>query len=445
MIEKKETEINDKLELEIIDLDDKANGISKKDGLIFFVKDAKLGEIVLAQVTKKKRSFCICKKIKTIEKSKYLTDKKIEKSDLCGIYDIYDIKYEKQVKFKKNLIINNLNRIAGENILNINFVKADKIYGYRNKIELKLDKKGKLSYFSRNSQDSIPINRCIMITKEINDILPKLQEILSYHKIEGYDTRKGNGLVKNIIIRSTSIGEVQAVLVFNREYNFKEFFKDLEKSNIFDSFYVSYNPKRRNYKILELTHVFGKMKIKEKMGDFYFNISPKAFFQVNKDISYQIYLSVKEYIKKLNSEKIIDLYSGISTSSIILSDTTKKIISIEISEDAVRDAKENALLNGIENIEWINEAAEVAIKKINLEDDNTVTLVDPPRRGLDENIINEIGKSNINTLIYISCNPATMSRDIKRFKDYGFKLKEVTGFDQFVNTIEVETLSILVR
>lgn len=442
---KKEIKINDKLELEIIDLDDKANGIAKKEGLIFFVTDAKLGEKVLAKVIKKKKSFCICKKIKIIEKSKYLTNKKINDKDLCGIYDIYDIKYEKQVDFKKNLIINNLNRIAGENISDIDFVMANEIYGYRNKIELKLSPKGKLSYFSRNSNDNIPIKNCIMITKEINDILPKLQEIIFNNKLEGYDTKKGNGLVKNIIIRSTSIGEVQAVLVFNREYNLKEFYEELEKANIFDSFYVSYNFKRRNYKILELTHVFGKKKIREKLGNFDFNISPKAFFQVNKDISYKIYLKVREYIEKISPQKIIDLYSGISTTSIILSDIAKKIISIEISEDAVKDAKENALLNGIDNIEWINDAAEVTIKNINLKSDNTIALVDPPRRGLEENIINEIGKSNINTLIYISCNPSTMSRDIKIFKSYGFKLKEVTGFDQFVNTIEVETLSILVR
>lgn len=445
MLEINELKVGDIVELEIIDLDDKANGVAKKDGLIFFVKNTKLGEKVNAKIEKIKKSFCMGTKVETLVVSPFLNNESISENSLCGIYDLSGIVYDKQVEFKKNLIINNINRIASEDISEINFVKAIDKYGYRNKIELKVSPKGYLSFFSRSSNENVKITDCIMITKEINKTLSTLQDLILKHSLDGYDTKKSIGLIKNIIIRSSSIGEVQAVMVVNKEHDFKDFYTDLEKSKIFDSFYVSFNNKRRNYKILDLTHVFGKLKIRENLGDFKFNISPKAFFQINKDISYKIYNKAKEIINKIKPDKIIDLYSGISTTSIMLSDIAKEIVSVEISEDAINDAKENALINGVENITWLNKASEDAIEEIDLEEENTVALFDPPRRGLEENIIIKIGESNISHIVYISCNPSTLARDIKRFKEYGFKIKEITGFDQFVNTIEVESLVHLYR
>lgn len=434
------------IEIKINDLDDKARGVGRtEEGKIAFVKNVKLGETVLASITKEKKSFIEAEKVKTIEKSPYIINTKFNEQNLCGIYELYDIDYDKQIEYKKNTVLNNLRRIAGEDISEINVVEAEKKAGYRNKVELKVSMDGKLSYFNRSSNENIEISECLMVSENINNVIPKLQELILQNDIPGYDTKSNQGVIKNIILRSTSLGEVMLVMVFNEDYDFSNFYKQLEKINLFDSFYVSKNTKPRNYKILDLVHVFGNEKITEDLGGYKFKISPKAFMQVNKEVSYKIYQKAKEYIEKLNPDTIVDLYSGISTTSILMSDVAKKIISVEIVEEAVEDARENAEINGVSNIEWMNKPAEKAIKDINLQLENSIALFDPPRRGLEENIIDEIAVSKIENILYISCDSSTLARDIKRFKNYGFRLEEVTMFDQFVHTLHVEALVLMIR
>lgn len=432
------------IELEIIDLDDRGRGVAKKDGMIYFVENAILGETLLASIKKKKKSFYEAIKVETIKESPFLIND-IDEKNLCGVYELYNIDYEKQIEYKKNTIINSINRIANENLVDISIVEAEAKRGYRNKVELKVSPNGQLSYFKRNSYDLIEIENCIMNTKEIQEVVEKLQNLITDLKIPGYDPIENIGVLKNIIIRSTSIGETMLIIVFNEDYDFIELYKRIEESQLVDSFYVSLNNRKNDYKIKELVHVYGKEKIKEKLGEYEFLISPRAFMQVNKEISYKIYLKAKEYVEKIKPNTLVDLYSGISTTSIILSNLAKKIISVEINTDATNDAKENAILNGINNIEWMNKPAEIAIDEISLNEENTMALFDPPRKGLDENIINKIGNSNISSIVYISCNPGTLARDIKRFKQFGFKLKQITMFDQFVNTVHVETVVLISR
>ena len=432
------------IELEIIDLDDRGRGVAKKDGMIYFVENAILGETLLASIKKKKKSFYEAIKVETIKESPFLIND-IDEKNLCGVYELYNIDYEKQIEYKKNTIINSINRIANENLVDISIVEADAKRGYRNKVELKVSPNGQLSYFKRNSYDLIEIENCIMNTKEIQEVVEKLQNLITDLKIPGYDPIENIGVLKNIIIRSTSIGETMLIIVFNEDYDFIELYKRIEDSKMVDSFYVSMNNRKNDYKIKELVHVYGKEKIKEKFVEYEFLISPIAFMQVNKEISSKIYSKAKEYVEKIKPNTLVDLYSGISTTSIILSNLAEKIISVEINTDATNDAKGNAMLNGINNIEWINKPAEIAIDEITLNEEKTMALFDPPRKGLDENIINKIGNSNISSVVYISCNVGTLARDIKRFKQFDFELKEVTLFDQFVNTIHVEALTLLSR
>ena len=331
--------------LDIIDLDNKGRGVAKKDGLVYFVDQAKLGQKVSVEIVKEKKNFCeaIIKDI--VKESPYLTSDNVGEENLCGVYELYDISYDKQIEFKKDKLINQINRIAGENLEDIKFVEADKKQGYRNKLEIKVNPNGDLSYFSRSTNDHVKINQCLMNTKEINDIVLLLKDLLKRHDIKGYDPRTNKGLVKNIIIRSTSLGQTMLILVYNEDFNFSKLAKDLEDSGKINSFYISKNTKSRNYKMQDLQHIFGVEKIQEQLGDKTFNISAKAFMQVNKDVSYNIYMQAKEYLKDINSQILLDLYSGISTTSILFADQVDKIMSVEINKDAVEDAKENAAIN----------------------------------------------------------------------------------------------------
>lgn len=434
------------IEIEINDLDENARGVGRTDeGKIAFIENAKLGEVVLAKVLKEKKSFIEAIKMETISQSPFLIDNSFKESNLCGAYELYDIDYDKQVEFKKNMIINHIKRIANVDINNIDFEKAKNIYGYRNKVELKLSPEGKLSYFSRNSNQNIEIEKCIMLSDEINKVIDDLRLLIEKYHIPGYDSSSDRGVIKNIIIRSTSLGETMLIIVFKDDFDFTGFYNDIENSKIVDSFYVSKNITRRNFKIKDLVHIYGTKKIKEKLGNQIFFISPKAFMQVNREVSYKIYQDAKKLISSIKPDIILDMYSGISTTSIILSDIAKKIISVEINEDAVNDAKENAKINNANNIEWINKPAEIAVEDINTHSNNMLALFDPPRKGLEENIIDKMALLDINNIVYISCNSSTLARDIKRFNNYGYKLKYIKGYDQFVNTVHVETVCLLSR
>lgn len=431
--------------LKIIDLDSNARGVARNEGMIFFVENAKLGQLVRAEVVKEKKSFVEARLVEVLEESPFLISEKIAEANLCGVYDLHDLQYAKQVEFKKNNIINQINRIAGENLDNIDFVEANKIYGYRNKVELKVSPDGKISYFSRASHDNVVVEKCVMNTEEINSVLQVLQELILKHNIPGYDTRSNKGCIKNLIIRSTSLGETMIILVYSDSHDFTSFIEDLKNSKIVDSFYMSKNTKPRNYKMIKVNHIFGLEKINEDLGEYSFKISPKAFMQVNKEISLQMYNKARDFLKSIKPQILLDLYSGISTTSVLLADFIPEILAVEINQDAVEDAKENARINGIQNIKWINKAAEEAIKEIDVDNNKTAILVDPPRKGLDKTIIDIVNDSKINDLVYISCNPSTFARDLKLFKEGGFYLETLTGFDQFVNTLETEIVAKIKR
>ena len=437
--------MNKKIELEIIDISNEGKGIGKAEQLTYFIEGGQIGQKVLCEIVKYKKNFAEAKVIEVLEESPYHEDPKCIYANICDGCNFQDINYKKQIDIKKSNVINSINRIARENLIDIEFESCTQRYGYRNKVELKVSPFGHLSYFSRKTNDNVAIKECIIAKEKINRIIESLQSHILSYELRGYDARANRGLIKNIMIRSTDYGQSMVVIVMSEEKNLADFYKDLENTGLIDSLYISINSKSNNYRIQKTRLIFGKEKIMEEMGAYKFLISPKSFFQVNTKQAYKIYQDVKALIEKIKPDNIIDLYSGISTTSIILSDTADKILSVEIVDDAVKDGKENAALNKVTNIEFIQDAAEKAIDKIDLEVENPMLLVDPPRKGLDENIIYKIGKSKIKNIVYISCNPATLARDIKGFKEFGFQIKNIKGYDMFVNTLHVEALVLMTR
>lgn len=437
--------MKEKLELDIIDLTTEGKGLAKHEQLTYFVDGAKIGQRVLAQVTDYKKNFCLAETLEVLKESPFIEEALCPYANICDGCNFQDIAYERQVEFKKSSIINSINRISRENLSDINFERAPQRYHYRNKVELKVSPFGHLSYFSRKTNDHLAIKECIIANQKINTIIDLVQDQIYKHEIRGYDSRKNYGLLKSVTIRATKKGQSMLVLVFNEEKNLEAFYKALEESKEIDSLYICVNSKKNNYKITRPRLIFGKEKILETMGDKDFLISPKSFFQVNTDQAYKIYSDIKDIIKEIKPSLLIDLYSGISTTSIILSDTVDKIVSVELVADAVKDAKENAIINKVSNIDFLQGDAGQIINKLDLSKDNTMLLVDPPRKGLDPNIISQIGKSAINQIAYISCNPATLARDIKEFKKYGFKLESIKGYDMFVNTLHVECVALMSR
>lgn len=435
--------MKDILELEIIDLTNEGKGVAKHEQLTYFVDGAQIGQKVLAEVTDYKKNYCQAKTIRAIEETPYSQKPLCIYTNICDGCIFQDIIYEKQKSLKKSNIINSVNRIAREQLKDMPFEEGPSRYYYRNKVELKVSPFGHLSYFSRKTNDHVAIKECIIANEQINQIIELLQAQIYSQEIRGYDARRNVGFLKNITIRATDYGQSMVILVLNEEKNLQDFYDNLKAASLIDSLYVCVNSKKNNYKITKPRLVFGLEKITEIMGERKFLISPKSFFQVNTKQAFNIYSDVKNLINEIKPSLLIDLYSGISTTSIILSDSVDKIISVELVADAVKDARENASLNHVSNIEFLQGDAGQIINKLDLSKGNSMLLVDPPRKGLDPNIIVKIGQSDIKHIAYISCNPSTLARDIKEFKNYGFKLEKIKGYDMFVNTLHVETVALL--
>ena len=383
-------------------LDHFGRGIGRVLGKIIFVPNLFPSEEALVKIVLNKKKYMVGEVIQLIKKS----SDRIESNcpyESCGC-SLKSIKYEKTLEFKKNKVINILKKYGDlENVVKEIF-SSDNIYGYRNKISLKV-KGGKLGYFKNGSNELIEINRCAIASKKSNEIINVLNEC---------DLSKA----REIIIKD--FGEV--MIIINGDMNI-ELLKPFS-----DSIYI-------NDKL-----VYGKENVIAYLGDLKFYVSKDSFFQVNMNIALKLYNKVLEYLD--SGDNVLDLYCGTGTISLFLSKYFDRVIGIEINEEAVRCANLNKKLNHISNAEFICGDASKKIHHLKFQADSIV--VDPPRSGLTSDGINDILKINPKKLVYVSCDPMTLARDLKLLKS-NYEVKEVTLFDMFPWTYHVESVVLCIK
>ena len=383
-------------------LDHFGRGIGRVLGKIIFVPNLFPLEEALVKIVLNKKKYMVGEVIQLIKKS----SDRIESNcpyESCGC-SLKSIKYEKTLEFKKNKVINILKKYGDlENVVKEIF-SSDNIYGYRNKISLKV-KGGKLGYFKNGSNELIEINRCAIASKKSNEIIKVLNEC---------DLSKA----REIIIKD--FGEV--MIIINGDMNI-ELLKPFS-----DSIYM-------NDKL-----VYGKENVIAHLGDLKFYVSKDSFFQVNMNIALKLYNKVLEYLD--SGDNVLDLYCGTGTISLFLSKYFDRVIGIEINEEAVRCANLNKKLNHISNAEFICGDASKKIHHLKFQADSIV--VDPPRSGLISDGINDILKINPKKLVYVSCDPMTLARDLKLLKS-NYEVKEVTLFDMFPWTYHVESVVLCIK
>ena len=383
-------------------LDHFGRGIGRVLGKIIFVPNLFPSEEALVKIVLNKKKYMVGEVIQLIKKS----SDRIESNcpyESCGC-SLKSIKYEKTLEFKKNKVINILKKYGDlENVVKEIF-SSDNIYGYRNKISLKV-KGGKLGYFKNGSNELIEINRCAIASKKSNEIIKVLNEC---------DLSKA----REIIIKD--FGEV--MIIINGDMNI-ELLKPFS-----DSIYM-------NDKL-----VYGKENVIAHLGDLKFYVSKDSFFQVNMNIALKLYNKVLEYLD--SGDNVLDLYCGTGTISLFLSKYFDRVIGIEINEEAVRCANLNKKLNHISNAEFICGDASKKIHHLKFQADSIV--VDPPRSGLTSDGINDILKINPKKLVYVSCDPMTLARDLKLLKS-NYEVKEVTLFDMFPWTYHVESVVLCIK
>ena len=367
-------------------------------------------------------------------------------ADKCGACALMGLKYDGQLAIKMQLLENALYKYAEYEGKIEGIVKSDDVYGYRNKCNLPIiSYNGKLvnALYKQGSNHPCLITTCFIHEESVEEIRRKILDVLNRYKLQAYDRREKKGM-RQLIVRAFDKG-AQAVLVTGNDTLKENVIADLKKIKGLKSLFQGINTVRDPIRMMpeKLRPLFGKEKIEVKSLNYELELSPQAFFQLNHKQAEQIYKDAAALIKE-KQKLVIEGYCGIGTISLAMHDKAEKIIGIEIIEKAIKDAKDNAKKNKVENVEYRCGDAAKEIRKIVEKEKADVIVVDPPRTGLDDELLKTLLKSKAKQIIYISCNPSTLGKDLYILKKE-YEIHLVRGYDMFPNTPLVETLVELVR
>ncbi len=426
-------------------------GMAFFEGKTIFINNGIPGDIVTIQILYSKKKNHFAKIIEFEEKSKLRNDRYCEVYGVCGGCNWMNVNYENQIKFKENLCNEAFQNIDEENTKIRTFQPADKCDFYRNKSIMPISgnyEKPLIGMFEKESHNVIPHKNCYLQPKIYDQVAKVFLDHIKSSKIKIYDEKSKKGNVRHIGFRYSF--KTNELLVFLITKNRKLPFTKLLVKNLTEKFpnivgvVQNINSHSGNTLIGDDEKIlFGRNFIKEEIDEIKFNLNYKSFFQIN---PYQVE-NLYNYIKnKTNPDEIIiDAYCGIGSIGMFLASKAKKIFAIESNKSAVEDGKLNAKLNSFENIVFYNDSVEKAIGKILSGNKIDTIIFDPPRSGLEKEIIETVGKSKIKKIIYVSCNPSTQARDAKLFQENKYKIIERKGFDMFPHTFHIENVMIFAR
>lgn len=449
---------NQELILEITDMGNEGEGIGKLDGYPFFVKDAIPGDVIRAGVLKTKTSYGYARVIEILTPSENRTEPACPVAKACGGCQIQHMKYSAQLAFKQNKVANCIQRIGGispgEYVME-DIIGMDEPWHYRNKaqfpVALSPDGKSVTGFYAGRSHRVIPCEHCFIQSDGTDHICRTVLEFMETYGVPVYDENTHNGLVRHIMLRkSKESGRFLVCLVINgnKLSHSEEFVKMLQDVADIESICLNVNTRPGNTilgdKIIPL---YGQPYLMDSIGDIHYQISPFSFYQVNPIQTEHLYETALEYAELTGGETVWDLYCGIGTISLFLAKKAGKVYGVEIVPDAIRDAKENARRNGITNAEFFVGAAEDVVPEKYQESGGAaradVVTLDPPRKGCDVKLLETVIAMEPRRIVYVSCDPATLARDLKVLAAGGYRLERVRCVDMFPQGGHVETVCVL--
>ena len=399
---------NDCFTVSIEDMSEDGSGIGKLDGYIWFIKDAVKGDVVEAKAMKMKKSYGFARLMRVITPSPDRIEPACPVARQCGGCQLQAMSYESQLKFKENKVYNNLRRIGGfTDIPFLPIMGMDEPWRYRNKAQFPFgrNKNGEIvtGFYAGRTHDIIPQEDCLLGVEENKKILESIKEYMIENHVAPYEEETHQGLIRHALIRKGfKTGELMVCVIIN---------------------------------------------ITDYIGDVKYRISPLSFYQVNPVQTEKLYGTALEYAGLTGGEVVWDLYCGIGTISLFLAQKAKKVYGVEIVPQAIDDARENAKLNGLDNVEFFVGKAEEVLpeqyEKNKVYAD--VIVVDPPRKGCDEQCLNTIVTMAPKRVVYVSCDSATLARDLKMLCENGYEVEKVRCCDMFGWTTHVETVIALHR
>ena len=445
---------NDLVTLEIEDCGIDGEGIGKADGFTVFVKDAVIGDTVTAKIIKAKKNYGYGRLMEVLKPSPYRVEPKCEFARQCGGCQLQALSYDQQLVFKTNKVKGHLERIGGFTDIPMEpIIGMDELFHYRNKAQFPVgrNKEGKIvtGFYAGRTHNIIENRDCALGVAENKEVLDRVIAHMEKYGIEPYNEATGKGLVRHVLIRyGYFTKEVMVCLILNGNKIPKEeqLVKSLCEIPGMTSITINVNKKHSNV-ILgeEIRLLWGQEYITDRIGDISYQISPLSFYQVNPMQTQKLYAKALEYADLHGQETVWDLYCGIGTISLFLAQKAKFVRGVEIVPAAIENAKENAKLNGLENTEFFVGKAEEVLpreyKKNGVYAD--VIVVDPPRKGCDETLLETMIEMNPERIVYVSCDSATLARDLKYLCERGYELRKVCPVDQFGMTVHVETVVLL--
>lgn len=440
-------------EVEIIDLNHMGQGVAKIDNFVVFVSGAITGDIAEIEITETKKNYAVGQIINLVKSSEFRSEPSCEYYEQCGGCQLMHMDYNEQLLYKKNRVINELNRadVQFEESMVEDTIGMKDPYRYRNKTAFSVTEKNneiQIGPYEQGTYNTVNINSCIIQSKEADNTIESFENLMTKYDIKPYDKKTKRGIVRNIVIRNNRKNELMLIIVTTTDkfQNKDNLVKEITSivPNI-KTVIQNINDKDTNL-ILGRKNItlYGEGTITDTIDNLAFTISPETFFQINPVQTEKLYKTAIQYADIGKNDICFDIYCGIGTISLMAAKRAKKVYGVEIVEQSIINARENADKNNITNTEFFAGKAEVIVPKLykqNIKAD--IVIVDPPRKGCEKEVIDTIINMSPKKVVYVSCNPSTLARDVKLLENSGYKLKKVQPVDQFPWTVHVECVILM--
>ncbi|MDD4212572.1 MAG: 23S rRNA (uracil(1939)-C(5))-methyltransferase RlmD [Bacilli bacterium] len=432
--------------VDITSLTHEGHGVAKVDGYTIFIPGALIGEQVICEIARKEKNYGFANLINVITPSKYRVIPPCPIFGMCGGCEIMHLEYSKQLDFKKQMIESTFTRIGHLDLKVDEVIGMENPYYYRNKVQIPFGirhQKAICGYYQRKSHDIIPLESCHVQTDEMSEIIIAIKDMLNEFRVTCYDETRHTGCLRHVMLRRNQKNQIMVVLI-TYEDKMKGIGEIIHRLTMrFPSIVTmiqNMNHKTTNVILGNQSRVlYGDGILVDQIGNISYRISHYSFYQVNSIQTKVLYDCVVKYLNPNSNDVILDGYCGVGTISLYLAKHVKRVIGIEIVPEAIQDAIENATLNHIDNAQFVVGKVEEVIKEMLEKESISALVLDPPRKGLDPAVINAILSTNIPKIVYVSCDVATLARDLALFAP-NYTIEKVTAIDMFPHTCDVETV-----
>ena len=440
-------------ETKIVDYTAEGQGIAKIEGCAVFIPNAIAGETVRVRIEKAQKTWAAGKIVEILEKSPHRVNRECGVAKLCGGCDFWHMDYEEETRLKAERVRQCLNRLGGENLDSVPILSAPTCYCYRNKAQYPVSQENGKAYagfFKAGTHSVVKNDRCAILPAEMDAVKDAVIDYVNQFRVSVYDETAHKGLLRHIYVRRGVIsGQILVCLAVNGRKLPREdaLIARLQKIKGFATLVLSVNTKKGNAVLGdEFITLYGSGWIEDTLCGLNFRLSPRSFYQVNHHQAQRLYEAAISQAEITKNDTVLDLYCGVGTITLAMASAAGKVIGVEVVPQAVEDARENAKRNGIENAEFFcGDAGEAALALEQQGIKADVVVVDPPRKGLNADTIEALARFAPRRIVYVSCDPATLARDVALLKERGYLLKNAQAADLFPRCAHVESVVCLTK